>query len=181
MRKLVLKMHQSLDGFVGGPKGEVDWVFPSLDDKAGAWNMDTLWSAGVHLMGRVTYGDMAAHFPTSTEPYAAPMNQIPKVVFSKTLKEATWAGTRVASGDLVEEVTRLKREPGKDLLAHGGAGFVQSLVKHGLIDEYRLFIHPVVLGNGLRLFPEREQPMNLRLVSATRFDTGTVVHVYRPE
>ncbi|WP_164012213.1 dihydrofolate reductase family protein [Pyxidicoccus trucidator] len=122
-----------------------------------------------------------AHWPTSTEPYAAPMNEIPKVVFSKTLKEATWTDSRVASGDLADEVARLKREPGKNLLVHGGARLVQSLVKHGLIDEYRLLIHPVVLGSGLRLFPEREQPLNLRLVNSTRFDKGAVANVYRPE
>lgn len=181
MRKLLLKMSMSLDGFVGGPKGEVEWIFPSFDDGVTAWLMDTLWSAGAHLMGSVTYGDMAAHWPTSSEPYAAPMNEIPKVVFSKALKQAAWTDSRVASGDLVEEIARLKREPGKDLLAHGGARFVQSLVKHGLIDEYRLLIHPVVLGSGLRLFPEREQPMNLRLVSSTRFDKGAIANVYRPE
>ncbi|QSQ21837.1 dihydrofolate reductase family protein [Pyxidicoccus parkwayensis] len=181
MRKLVLKMHMSLDGFVGGPKGEVEWVFHARDDKATAWVVDGLWNAGAHLMGRRTYGDMAAHWPKSTAPYAAPMNQIPKVVFSKTLKQATWTDSRIASGDLVEEVTRLKQEPGKDLLAHGGAGFAQSLVKHGLVDEYQLLIHPVALGSGLRLFPEREQPLKLRLVSATRFDSGAVAHVYRPE
>jgi dihydrofolate reductase len=180
MRKLVLKMHMSLDGFVGVPGGNVMWAYPTLDDRAMAWIEDTLWSAGLHLMGRVTYGHMAAHWPTSTESFAAPMSQIPKVVFSKTLKQATWTDSRVASGDLVEEITRLKREPGKDLLAHGGAGFVQSLVKHRLIDEYRLFIHPVVMGGGLRLFPELERPMDLQLVSTTRFEKGTVVHVYRP-
>ncbi len=181
MRKLVMKMHLSVDGFVGGPKGEVEWVFSAMDEAATAWTMGALWNAGAHLMGGVTYGDMAAHWPTSTEPYAAPMNEIPKVVFSKTLKEAPWGETRVARGDLVEEVNRLKREPGKDLLAHGGARFAQSLVKHGLIDEYHLLIHPVALGSGLRLFPEREQPMKLKLVSATRFDSGAVGHVYRPE
>ena len=181
MRKLILKMSLSVDGFVGGPNGEVAWLFPSIDEGAMAWEMDTFWQAGAHLMGSVTYREMAAHWPTSNEPYAAPMNEIPKVVFSKTLKEATWTDSRVASGDLVEEVNRLKREPGKDLLAHGGARFVQSLVRHGLIDEYRLLIHPVVLGSGLRLFPEQAQPLNLRLVSTARFDKGAVAHVYRPE
>ncbi len=181
MRKLILKMSLSVDGFVGRPNGEVEWLFSSLDEGTTAWEVDTFWQAGAHLMGSVTYREMAAHWPTSDEPYAAPMNEIPKVVFSKTLKEATWTDSRVASGDLVEEVNRLKREPGKDLLAHGGARFVQSLVRHGLIDEYRLLIHPVVLGSGLRLFPEQAQPLNLRLVSTTRFDKGAVAHVYRPE
>lgn len=181
MRKLVLKMSMSVDGFIGGPNGEVEWLFPSMDERATAWEVDMFWQVGAHLMGSVTYRDMAAHWPTSDEPYAAPMNTIPKVVFSKTLKEATWTDSKVVSGDLVEEVNRLKREPGKDLLAHGGSRFVQSLVKHGLVDEYRLLVHPVVLGSGLRLFPEQKQPLNLRLVSTTRFDKGAVANIYRPE
>jgi dihydrofolate reductase len=181
MRKLILKMSLSVDGFVGGPNGEGEWIFPSVDEGVTAWEVEMFWAVGAHLMGRVTYGEMAAHWPTSTEPYAAPMNEIPKVVFSKTLKEVPWGETRVARGDLVEEVNRLKREPGKDLMVHGGARLVQSLAKHGLIDEYRLLIHPVALGSGLRLFPEQEQPMNLRLVSTTRFEKGAVANVYRPE
>lgn len=177
MRRLVLKMQVTVDGFVGGTSGELDWIFGSLSDDATSWIVDTLWQAGVHVMGRTAYHDMAAHWPTSTEPFAAPMNEIPKVVFSKSLTEADWPETTIADGDLTEEITRLKQTPGKDIVAHGGARFVQSLAAHGLVDEYRLVVHPVTLGAGLPLFTTRQ---DLRLASATPFSGGAVALVYHP-
>ncbi len=119
-------------------------------------------------MGRATYHDMAEDWPSSTEVFAAPMNQIPKV---------DWEGSRVVSGDLVEEISRLRQQSGKDILAHGGASFAQSLSSLGLVDEYRLIVHPVVLGSGLPLFAS---PMDLTLVTTTAFSGGAVAHVYRP-
>ncbi len=213
MRRLILKMSVSVDGFVAGPDGEIDWIFRSLDAGATAWTCETLWQAGAHLMGSRTYQDMAAYWPTSTEPFAAPMNEIPKVVFSTkgvlparspalttrafhdararpgapvassrpvSTEEASWANPRVTGSDLAEDIRRLKEEPGKDLLAHGGARFAQSLVRLGLVDEYRLLIHPVVLGSGMALFSALPRPSDLRLTSATAFDAGAVAHVYRP-
>ena len=179
MRKLVLQMQVSLDGFVGLPDGGLDWVFPNLDAEYEEWGVDALWQAGVHLMGGMTGRDMVAHWPTSDEPYAPPMNEIPKVIFSRTLEDVDWAGARVERGDLVEEVNRLKSEPGKEILAHGGSRFAQALSQHGLIDEYRLIIHPVALGHGLPLFPERPEPLNLNLVESRTFGTGVAVHVYQ--
>jgi dihydrofolate reductase len=177
MRKLILKMHVSLDGFVGTPSGEVDWIFQALDEDAQAWEVDGLWQAGVHIMGAATYRDMAAYWPTSTEPFAAPMNEIPKVVFSSTLERADWGPARIASGDLVEEVDRLKQEPGKAVLAHGGARFVQALSRHRLVDEYRLVVHPIALGTGLPLFSD---PIDLALLGARTFATGAVALTYEP-
>jgi len=183
-RKLVLKMSVSLDGFVGGPNGEVDWIFRTMGESR-EWVVDTLRNAGVHMMGSRTYCDMAAFWPYSDSPLAAAMNDIPKVVFSRSgikdgnvvdrttraLADArkdrighqtgvtptaevlrSWAEPTVARGDLAEEVLRLKEQPGNFILAHGGAGFARSLVASGLIDEYRLGIHPVVLGQGQPLF-----------------------------
>ena len=115
MRKLILRMSMSLDGFVGHARGELEWIFRHVDDESIAFGVAQLWEAGVHAMGGSTYRDMAAHWPTSTEPWAAPMNQLPKVVFSKTLKSAPWGPTRILSGDLAEESARLKAEPGKDI------------------------------------------------------------------
>jgi len=214
MRKLILKMSVSVDGFVGGPNGEINWIFKSMDDGGAAWVLDTIGQAGLHIMGSRTFYDMASYWPYSTEPFAAPMNNIPKVVFSKkgalesvndlltttALKDAsrinptqgiknraavspaafTAADTKVAGGDLAEEIARLKQQPGKDILAHGGASFAQSLAKLGLIDEYRLVTHPVVLGRGLPLFSAIPNPVDLKLVSATQFKSGTIAHVYRP-
>lgn len=175
MRKVILKMSVSLDGYVGTSGGDVSWIFPSIDAEVTAWIVDLLWQAGTHIMGRVTYHDMAAYWPSSAEPYAPPMNEIPKVVFSKTLKDADWQRTQVANGDLEEEIARLKQQPGKDVLAHGGASFAQSLSRFGLIDEYRLIIHPVVLGSGLRLFTD---PLGLKLISSKTFNSGAVALTY---
>ena len=211
MRKLILKMSISVDGLVGGPNGEIDWIFKSMDESAMAWTVECLWLAGAHLMGARTYLDMAAYWPTSTEPFAAPMNEIPKVIFSRrgpvvasaqstttALKNARaqnpscpsahpgrvtedlWVHPSVRTGDLSVEIGRLKEQPGKDLLAHGGAGFAQNLVKLGLVDEYRLLVHPVVLGRGLPLFSALVKPSDLRLVRATPFPGGAVAHVYWP-
>jgi dihydrofolate reductase len=131
-------------------------------------------------MGRVTYREMAAHWPTSTEPYAAPMNDIPKIVFSRTLKQADWPETRIARGDLTSEIGALKRETGNDLLAHGGATFARSLVEAGLVDIYRLIVHPVVLGEGRRIFPARDEPRRFRLADIRTFKTGVVAKTLIP-
>jgi len=214
MRELVLKMSLSVDGFVGGPNGEVDWIFKSLDQEATAWTVATLREAGVHVMGSRTFRDMAAYWPAATDAFAAPMNEIPKVVFSRKPSVAeilagpttravedasraksaqceppavaaapgkdSWAGATVACGALSEEVARLKRQPGGPILAHGGAGFAQSLVRLGLVDEYRLVIHPEALGRGLALFSGLSGPLELSLLSATPFPGGAVAKVYRP-
>jgi dihydrofolate reductase len=174
MRRLILQMQMSLDGCVGGPNGELDWIFPGFSQDATAWMVERLWQAGAHLMGGVTYRDMAAHWPVSSEPYAPPMNQIPKVAFSKSLREASWRETRIVAGDLATEVAKLKEESGRDLLAHGGVRFAQALIRAGLIDEYRLVVHPVVLGEGLRPFSALSAPARLRLADATTFASGAV-------
>jgi dihydrofolate reductase len=108
------------------------------------------------------------------------MNEIPKVVFSKTLQTADWGESRIARGELGEEIAALKREPGNDLMAHGGATFAPALSRAGLVDEYRLVIQPAALGAGLRLFGELRAPLFLELVEAHTYPTGAAIHVYRP-
>jgi dihydrofolate reductase len=176
-RKIILKMHVSLDGYIRAENDEsMDWVFHTYDDLLKAWEVESLWQAGTHIMGRVLYKDMSEYWPTSMEEYAEPMNTIPKVVFSRTLQQAKWNNTRIANGDTVEEILRLKQESGKDILAHGGAVFTQSLTKLGLIDEYRLIIHPVVLSAGLPLFAE---PVDLKFLDSQVFPSGSMLMVYR--
>ncbi len=145
-----------------------------------AWKLDSVRGVGTHIMGRVTYNAMAAHWPSSTEVFAAEMNSTPKVVFSRTLPGADWPGTRVARADLAEEVETLRHEPGGDIMAHGGAAFVQALSRQHLIDEYRLIIRAVALGSGMALFKDLTEPLPLTLVSATAYPDGTAIHVYRP-
>jgi dihydrofolate reductase len=180
MRKLILQLQMSLDGFAGGPNGELDWIFPGIGPDAMGWMVERLWQAGAHLMGGATYRVMAAHWPTSSKPAAAPMNQIPKIVFSKSLRDASWDETRIIADDIATGLAWLKQEPGRDLLAHGGVSFARSLIRSGLIDEYRLIVHPVVLGRGVRPFPELASPTRLRLAEAVTFSTGVIAKTLRP-
>jgi dihydrofolate reductase len=140
MRKLVLSMGVSLDGLVARPGrfGAGGWGLPADDPALKERKLGWMADVGLHLMGRNTYEEMAGFWPTSDDAYAAPMNEIPKVVFSRTLTRAEWAGSRIARGDLAEEIATLKRQSGKDMLAWGGAAFAQSLSRLGLVDEYRL-------------------------------------------
>src|SRR5436305_1529784 len=148
MRPVVLQMGVTLDGFVHGAKRYEDWGLPPEPDDLVAWKVASLREAGTHIMGRATYEAMASVWPNTTGVYADVMNEIPKVVFSKTLTRADWPESRIASGDLAEDIGRLKHEPGGVILAHGGATFMHALVAEDLIDEYRLVIHPVATGHG---------------------------------
>jgi dihydrofolate reductase len=178
MRSVVLMMSVSVDGFVAGPHGHAG-ALPEPDELK-RWKLDRVRRAGTHIMGRVTYEEMAAHWPTSTDDYAAPMNEIPKVVFSKMLDEVTWAESSIARGDLEDEIATLRRQPGGEIIAWGGASFAQSLSRAGLIDEYALVIHPVVFGSGLPMFRDLPDALRLELIKAQTFGTGTVLHVYQP-
>ena len=214
MRKLILRMQMSLDGYVSGPDGEIRWIFDSMDDRLTAWTVETISQAGLHIMGSKTFNDMVSYWPTSDEPIATPMNTIPKMVFSRTARTGTaaagtptkaledaagaraaegrqavpsgipgadsWVDVPVRTGDLGEEIAALKRQPGRDLLAHGGVGFAHSLVRTGLIDEFHLIVHPVALGAGQSLFAALEKPVRLNLLDAITFGSGAVAHIYRP-
>jgi dihydrofolate reductase len=175
-------MGVSLDGLVARPgeHGAGGWGLPPEDPALKARKLEWLRHTGLHLMGRITYEEMATAWPVSDDPYAAPMNDIPKVVFSKTLERAGWPESRIARGDLATEVAALKREEGDDMLAWGGAGFAQSLSRLGLVDEYRLILQPVALGDGKPLFKDLAAPLRLELVEATTYDSGAALHVYRP-
>jgi dihydrofolate reductase len=180
MRPVVLQMGITLDGFVHGDKGYEDWGLPPEEDDLVAWKVASLRDSGTHIMGRVSYEVMASVWPTATGVYAEVMNEIPKVVFSKTLTRADWPESRIASGDLAEDIDRLKGEPGGVIMAHGGATFVDALIRGGLIDEYRLVIHPVVIGHGTSLFSALPQPLRLNVIEARTFPSGTAINVCRP-
>ena len=181
MRPVVLQMGVTVDGYVAGPGGAGDWGLPPEHPDVRAWKVASLREVGTHIMGRVTYEQMAGHWPTASGDYADFMNKLPKVVFSRTLPAADWAGSRIARGDLATEIAALKSErDGEIIMAHGGAAFVQALSKLGLIDEYRLVILPVALGNGLPLFKDLARPLRVDLAEAKTFPDGTVIHVYQP-
>ena len=176
MASLVLKMSVSLDGYVAAADGSTDWVADGRSEDGARWTLETVSNAAVHLMGAATYAEWAGYWPGAAGPFAGPMNEIPKVVFSDSLESANWSGTTIARGDLAEAVTRLKQERRDGyLLAQGGVRFARSLVATGLIDEYRLVVHPVVLGEGERLFTA---PLTLEPTSTVAFSRGAVGHVF---
>jgi dihydrofolate reductase len=200
MRKLTMKMSMSVDGFVAGANGEKDWLFKTGDEKSKAWAVAQCWEAGLIIMGRKSFEVMAPYWPTSTDAFAAPMNQIPKAVFTKkgfggigsshkqpsapmsdealAKSQASWAEARVFDGALVESIRQLKAGGGKPIYAIGGAGFMRSLLATGLVDEYQLIIHPVALGAGLPIFDGLAKPLYLKLVDVKIFPGGTTVHIY---
>jgi dihydrofolate reductase len=175
MASLVLKMSVSLDGYVAPMDGSTDWIAAGRSADGLSWTVETVSNAGAHLVGAATYAAWAGYWPGASGRLAKPMNEIPKVVFSDSLASADWGETTIAAGDLAEAVMRLKQERTGYLLAHGGARFARSLVKTGLIDEYRLVIHPVVLGAGERLFLA---PLTIEPVGTTVFSGGAVAHVF---
>lgn len=193
MRELIVKMSMSLDGFVSDLEGKNMWMY-GADPEPVAFGVATTWNASLHIMGSRSFEVMAPFYPTSTIPFAPPMNEIPKAVFSKrgpavlsaaeTVKDLpagrSWADAQVIGGDLKQEVAKLKAQDGKPIIAHGGVGFARSLIAQGLVDEFILAVHPIALGKGLPLFSDLAAPMPLKLVSSKAFPGGVVAQVYRP-
>jgi dihydrofolate reductase len=183
VRKLSLQQLVSLDGHILEEDTEYWrwWEAQPDDDELEEYFVATLRRAGTHIMGRVTYEGMAAHWPSSSELVAPVMNDIPKVVFSKTLTSADWPESRIARGETVEEIARLKSEPGAEIVAHGGVRFVQSLARLGVVDEYRLYVYPIATGTGSSIFASIEGLQPLRLASSRAFpSSGAVELVYEP-
>jgi dihydrofolate reductase len=181
MRDLVVHAWTSLDGYSCDEETEMLQVMGEVDDPVG----DDLFAgrlagAGTHIMGRVTYLEMADFWPKSSGINAAPMNDIPKVVFSRTLQTASWPETRIASGDTAQEIARLKAEPGGEIIAHGGTQFVRSLVSLGLVDRYRFYVLPFATGEGVPLFTADARPGRMRLEQSTAYPSGILELVYAP-
>jgi len=194
MRKLIMKMSVSLDGFVAGTDEKKDWMFKTGDEESLAWSVDKIKRAGLIIMGRNSFETMAPYWPTATGPFAAPMNEIPKAVFSKSgfssqafmskkIKDplptvTSWSEAKVYDGDLANVIKKLKAESGKPILALGGAAFMQNLIATGLIDEYHLAIHPVALGSGLPIFSGAQAPLYLKLSEVNTFPKGVIGKTY---
>jgi dihydrofolate reductase len=189
------------------PNGPQKWLFDTADDESNAWEISFLKDAGYHAMGHKTYRDMAAFWPVANDGFSELMNTIPKVIFTRrgldvedalitprAVEEArknpegttipnddvvrSWTHPRVATGDLAEEIAKLKREGGKGIIAYGGATFAQSLIELDLVDDYRFLIHPVILGQGLPVFTKAKKLMGLELADERRFPKGAVAHIY---
>ena len=200
-RELILNMSISLDGFVAGPNGELDWIFRNSSEESRQWAVERLGNVGLHAMGNSSYQTMADFWPTAASPFTRPLNEIPKAVFSRSgvvsppsmektraaVEEGRvdpavlkgWLHPIVAGKDLVADIERLKAEDGGPINALGGASFASSLIAAHLVDVLRLVVHPIALGKGFSIFADLENPVHLKLEDLKQFDTGIVVKTYR--
>lgn len=178
MRKVVLSEHLSLDGVMEDPA----WSMPYWNEATTKYKYDELFSSDALLLGRVTYEGFAAAWPgmTDEQGFADRMNSLPKYVATTTLTDFTWNNSRALEGDVAAAVQALKEQGGENILIYGSAALAQTLRQHGLIDEYRLMIHPVALGRGKRLFQEGSAMSALKLIDTRSFDSGVVVLTYAP-
>ena len=180
-RKVVLKMVMSLDGFVTSPDGTHEWMFEWFGDDSGEWNRRALDEAGVHAMGRRSYEIMGPHWAASEGPIATAMNEKPKAVFSRTLKEADWGPAEIF-GDLAAGIAELKgRDHEGTSLAHGGPGFAQSLTRSGLVDEYQLTTVPIAIGAGRSPFADLEEHLKFDILEEERFRSGARAQILVPK
>jgi dihydrofolate reductase len=191
--RLTVTTFLTLDGVMQAPGGPEEdpsdgfehggWSFPFPDEDFGRLVTGWFSQADAFLLGRKTYEIFAAFWPLVTDaddPVASPLNHLPKYVATRTLSGATWERTTLLTGDVVEEVRRLKDQPGRELQVHGSGELLQTLMAHDLVDEHRLFVYPVVVGSGRRLFRDGAPPRTLRLTEQTRTSTGVAVLTYVP-
>jgi dihydrofolate reductase len=188
MRKLKLQIQMSVDGFIGGPNGELDWMFWGRDEEFDKRLNDITDSIDTILLGRkmtpgfIDYWSEVLNRPPDDPEYdfAKIMMDTPKFVFSRTLKKSEWRNTQLQNGDTVEFINKLKEKPGKDIIVYGGANFVSSLIRSGVIDEYNLFINPTAIGKGLTIFSEIDAYNRLQLNESKSYDCGVVLNQYVP-
>jgi dihydrofolate reductase len=181
MRKIIAQEMVSLDGYFAGPNGEIDWF--GWDETLRDLSISTLGRVDTLLFGRVTYEMMASYWPTTTteDPVIArSMNALSKIVFSSSLKKADWNNTRVVNRIDPAEIVKMKQQPGKDMVIYGSGVIVSMLSRLGLIDEYRLIVNPVILGNGKPLFKGLTEKLKLTLQEATVLGSGNVLLRYEP-
>jgi dihydrofolate reductase len=179
MAKLVMWNLMTLDGFVEGPNRDISWHFDVWGDELERLSIDQMKAAGGLMFGRVTYDLMASHWPSATGEVADLMNALPKYVFSRTLTQSDWHNTKVFAADLPATVARLKRDSTNDIFLFGSADLAADLMKHRLIDEFRLAVNPVILGGGTPLFKPGER-VKLKLLDARTLSTGIAILRYEP-
>lgn len=179
MRDLILWDMLSLDGLFEGPDNDLGWF--RFDDDLEEYILDSQRAADTILFGRRTYEGMASHWQSEEGEIADFMNSVPKVVFSRTLERVTWNNSRLVSDDVPGEVARLKQQAGGDMFVFGSADFSATLIEHGLADEYRIGLNPVILGEGTPFFKGRSKQLPLTLVDVKPFSSGLVILHYRPE
>jgi dihydrofolate reductase len=185
MRKLKLQVQMTIDGFIAGPNGEMDWVVWNWDDELKNYVTALTEPVETIVLGRNLaegfiphWSSVAADVDNEAQAAGRKFTETEKVVFTKTIKETKWSNTALANGDLEEEINTLKSRDRGDIMAYGGATFVSSLIKKGLIDELHLFINPVAIGKGMPIFQQLEEKQNFTLIKASSFSCGIVVLHY---
>jgi dihydrofolate reductase len=178
MRKVIVSNVASLDGFFEGPNKELDWFVPDEEffdyAKALLRTVDTL------LFGAATYEHMANYWPSApADEIADRMNNLPKVVFSKTLQKVDWNNSRLVKNNVQEEITKLKQQPGQDMVIFGSASLASDLLQRGLVDEYRIILNPVLIGRGTPLFRGMAETIRLKLLATKVFASGVVLLSYQ--
>lgn len=185
MRRLKLQMQMTLDGFIAGPHGEMDWMNLQWSDDLKDYVTRLTDPVDTIILGKNLAQGFIPHWTeglNQSEPLegAKKMVETPKVVFSKTLTNPGWERTYIASGDLVEEINTLKQKEGGDMIVYGGGRLVASMIKENLIDEFHLFINPAAIGKGMPIFQELTEKQNYILISSKSFDCGVIVLIYIP-
>ena len=181
MRKVIASLNITLDGFIAGPENDLDWHFPLWNDDMFTHSREQLLTMSTIILGRVTYESMAAYWPTAPAgDFTTMMNSYEKVVFSNSLNSVQWRNTRLADRDIQNEIATLKEQPGDNIIIYGSGSLVQYFMSKNLIDEYRLWMHPVVIGDGVPLFKDCSQRLNLNLLRTKVLSSGVVVLYYQP-
>lgn len=184
-RKLKLQVQISVDGFVAGPNGEMDFMTWTWDDELKDYVIKLTDSVDTILLGRKMADGFITHWtnvltnPNNPEfEFADKMVNYHKVIFTKTLEKSAWANTELAKGNLVDEIIKLKDDSGKDIIVYGGATFVSNLIKEMLIDEYHLFVNPAAIGAGMSIFSRLVGRQNFKLIKSKAFDCGIILLNY---
>ncbi|MEJ7681862.1 MAG: dihydrofolate reductase family protein [Segetibacter sp.] len=188
MRKIIVSMNVTLDGFMAGPDCELDWHFKCWTKDMGEALCRQLSQADTILLGRITYSAMAKYWPSKiNDPslrgedfaFADMMNNYFKIVFSGTLTNPVWNNSKPVNGNFKDEITALKKQPGKDMIVYGSGKLVNALMHFSLVDEYQLWVHPVILGKGKLLFSHLHERLDIKLVNSKTFSSGVILLHYQ--
>jgi dihydrofolate reductase len=182
MRKVIMFNLITLDGYFAGPKGDISWH--QVDEEFNKYSIQQLQTSGGLVFGRITYQLMANYWPTKQadedDPIVAElMNSLPKYVFTRTLQRVEWNKTQLMRGEAVEEMKVLKQQPGRDLFIFGSANLSQAFIQNRLIDEFRIMINPIILGNGMPLFTNKGKYLNMKLINSKTFKNGNILLDYQ--
>ena len=188
MRKVIVSMNVTLDGFMAGDNGTLDWHFPLWNDEMTRHIADQLQTVDTILLGRMSYQVMAQYWPyadchnmhsPAQMDFANRMNNYTKILFSRTLRKGSWKNTHIIRSRIKEQILEMKQQPGRDMIIFGSGSIVQTFTRLGLVDEYRLWVHPVILQNGMPLFRDKRPGTHLQLLRTKTFSTGVVVLYYK--